>query len=391
MSPQVTDSLDATRLIKAAHDLGPTVIALREEIERGRRLPHSLVEKLRNCGFFSLWLAKDFGGPELSLVDFVRVVEALARYDGSVAWCVSVAATYSLFSGFLPEAVARRIFVDDRAAVAGSLVPLGKAEVVEGGYRVTGRWSYGSGITHSEWVLGCCVVHDSDGPRKGPDGTSETTIAFFPAREAEVIDTWDVGGLRGTGSHDYQVAGVFVPDTHVSTGRTPSCPTALYTMPFFTAAPPTIAAVPLGVARAALDALYELSSSKTPLIGSKLLREKPVVQAAIGRAEAMLCAARAFLFEACEDAWRTLAGGAELTLEQRAKVRLSCAHATEVAKSVVQITYDIGGGTSVYESSPLQRCFRDAHAAAQHVQVQSGNFETVGRVLLGLDAGTWIF
>ena len=139
------------------------------------------------------------------------------------------------------------------------------------------------------------------------------------------------------------------------------------------------------------DTLLELSKSKTPLIGALLLREKPVVQAAIGRAEAMLCAARAFLFEACEDAWKTVIGGAQLTLEQRAKVRLSCAQVTDVAKSVVQITYDIGGGTSVYESSPLQRCFRDAHTAAQHVQVQSGNFETVGRVLLGLEAGTRIF
>ena len=268
MSAQVTDSLDAARLIDAAHDLGPTIFALRGEIERERRLPRSLVETLRNNGFFSLWLAKDFGGPELSLVDFVRVVEALARYDGSVAWCVSVAATYSLFSGFLPEAVARQIFVDDRAAVAGSLVPLGRAEVVQGGYRVTGRWQYGSGIMHSEWVLGNCVVHDGDGPRRGADGTVETIVAFFPAREAEVIDTWDVGGLRGTGSHDYQVADVFVPNSHVSTGRKALCPSALYALPFFTAAPPTIVAVPLGIARAALDALLELSKSKTPLIAA---------------------------------------------------------------------------------------------------------------------------
>ena len=391
MSTRVTDSSDAARLIAAAVDLGPTIYALRGEIERERRLPGSLVETLRNRGFFSLWLARDFGGPELSLVDFVRVVEALARYDGSVAWCVSVAATYSLFSGFLPEAVARRIFVDDRAAVAGSLVPLGRAEVAEGGYRVTGRWSYGSGILHSDWVLGGCVVHDGGGPRRGPGGVFETTIAFFPAREAEVIDTWDVGGLRGTGSHDYQVADLFVPATHVSTARTPLCAGPLYALPLFTAAPPTVAAIPLGIARAALDAVLELSTAKTPLIGALLLREKPVVQAAIGRAEAALCAARAFLFEACDDAWSAVVGGAELTLEQRAKVRLSCAQVTDVAKSVVRTTYDIGGGTSVYESSPLQRCFRDAHTAAQHVQVQSGNFETVGRVLLGLEPGTPIF
>ena len=218
-----------------------------------------------------------------------------------------------------------------------------------------------------------------------------TLVAFFPAREAEVLDTWDVGGLRGTGSHDYQVADVFVPNSHVSIGSKALCPGALYALPFFTAAPPTIVVVPLGIARAALDALLELSKSKTPLIGSMPLREKPVVQAAIARAEAMLGAARSFVFEACEDAWKTVGGGAELSLEQRAKVRLACAHATDVAKSVVQTCYEIGGGTAVYESSPLQRWFRDAHTAAQHVQVQSCNFETVGRVLLGLEPGTWVF
>ena len=153
----------------------------------------------------------------------------------------------------------------------------------------------------------------------------------------------------------------------------------------------TIAAVPLGIARAALDGVRELSTSKTPRIGSTLLRERPVVQGAMGRAEAMLGAARAFLFEACDEAWGTVASGAELTLEQRAKVRLSCAQVADIAKSVVRIAYDIGGGTAVYETCPLQRCFRDAHAAAQHVQVQSGNFETGGRVLLGLEPGTRIF
>jgi alkylation response protein AidB-like acyl-CoA dehydrogenase len=149
-----------------------------------------------------------------------------------------------------------------------------------------------------------------------------------------------------------------------------------------------IAAVPLGLARSALDAARELSSSKVARHSPTVQNRKPVVQGAFGRAEGMLRAARAFLFEACDEAWRTVESGGELTLDQRAAVRLSCAQVAEAAKSAVQIAYDIGGGTSVYESCPLQRCFRDMYAAVQHVQVQGGNFETVGRVLLGLDAGT---
>jgi hypothetical protein len=158
-------SPEAVRLLEVAAELGPTITSLRDEIERERRLPAELVETLRELGFFSLWLAKDFGGLELSLTDYVRVTEALSRYDGSVGWCAGIAASYCFFSGFLPEPVARRIFVDDRALVAGQLTPQGKAEVVDGGYRVTGRWAYGSGINHSEWILGGCVVHDGEGPR----------------------------------------------------------------------------------------------------------------------------------------------------------------------------------------------------------------------------------
>jgi indole-3-acetate monooxygenase len=148
--------------------------------------------------------------------------------------------------------------------------------------------------------------------------------------------------------------------------------------------------VPLGIARAALDVVREMSAGKTPRIGSALLRDRPVVQAAIGRAEAQLRAARAFLFEACEEAWSAVSNGMPVTLDQRVAVRLACAQAAETAKAVVQIAYDIGGGTSVYESCPLQRCFRDVHTASQHVQVQSTNFETAGRVLLGLEPGTHI-
>jgi len=388
MSIVIAPSPHALHLIEKAAELGPTINGLRDEIERERRLPVGLVETLRKLGFFSLWLARGFGGPELTLTDFVRVIEALARHDASVGWCATVAATYTFFSGFLPEPVARRIFVNDRAAVAGNMGRIGKAEVVAGGYRVAGRWAYGSGINHSEWILGGCVVHDANGPRTRLDGTQETIIAFFPAHEVEVVDTWNVGGLRGTGSHDYQVANIFVPETHAIASPTPSLPGTLYALPLNTVAPVSIAPVPLGIARAALDAVRAMSSTKTPRLGPVLLRDKPSVQGAVGRAEGMLRAARAFLFEACDDAWRTVETGAELSVEQRAAVRLSCAQVADAAKSVVQIAYDIGGGTSVYESCPLQRCFRDMYAAVQHIQVQGGNFETCGRVMLGMEPGT---
>lgn len=315
------------------------------------------------------------------------MIETLARADGSVAWCASIAAAYSRFSGYLPEPVARRILWR-RAIVAGGLAPSGKARPVPGGYSVSGRWAYGSGILHAHWVLGGCVVQADGGPRRGADGAPEIRTAFFPASAAAVIDTWQVGGLRGTGSQDYQVTDLFVPEDHTVTGNEPLLPGPLYAVSRHTAYPVAIAAVPLGVAHAALDAFQALAAGKTPVISPALLRDRPVVQAGVGRAEAQLRAARAFLLETCDMVWDAAAAGGALSLEQRALKRLACAQAAEAAKAVVQLLYDAGGGSSVYERCPLQRCFRDVHAAAQHLQVHSAKFETGGRVLLGFDPGT---
>lgn len=378
---------EASRLIEAARDLGPQIVRLRDEIDRQRRLPDSLVETLRSLGFYSLWLARAYGGPELSLTEFVEVIEALARSDASVAWCVTNGGGCAWLSGFLPEMVARRIFVEERAVIAGNLGPAGTAVAVPGGFRVTGQWAYGSGISNSTWALGGCIVLDGDTPRLAPGGGSEVRVLLFPTSATNVIDTWNAGGLRGTGSHDYDVSDLFVPDDHAVSWNAPLLNTTLYRLPRHTALGITIAAVPLGIARAALDAFRELSADKTSRLGSVLLRDKAVVQAAIGRAEAALRAARAFLVSACDEAWAAASAGETLTMEKRAAVRLACAQASEATKFVVQTTHDLGGGTSVYESSPLQRCFRDAHAAAQHIQVQSGHFETVGRFTLGLDPG----
>jgi alkylation response protein AidB-like acyl-CoA dehydrogenase len=381
---------EARRLIDAAHALGPTIVGLRDQIQRERQLPAAFVDQLRDQGFFSLLLPRQLGGLELSLTDYLRVVEEVSRVDGTVGWCVTIGGgAPPWLSGFLPEAVAHRIFVADRALVTGNLAPIGQAVSVPDGYRVSGHWAYGSGIMHSAWIATGCVVMQDGVPCRKPDGAVDTQILFLPTSEAEIIDTWHVGGLRGTGSHDYRVADLFVPASHaVASGQEPVQPGPLYALPRHTVLGLTIAAVPLGIARAALDAVKEISAGKTPRIRPELLRDRPVVHAALGRAEAQLRAARAFLFEACEAAWDAVANGGTVTLDQRVAVRLALAQAGDVAKAVVQTAYDIGGGTSVYDHCPLQRCFRDVHTASQHAQVQSANFETAGRVLLGIEPGT---
>ena len=254
---------------------------------------------------------------------------------------------------------------------------------------MSGHWPFASGIMHSKWIATGCVVMENDGPRRGLDGVPETGIMFLPTREAEIIDTWHVAGLRGSGSHDYRLTDLFVPASHVvAPSQVSVLPSPLYRLPRHTVFGVTIAAVLLGIARAALDAAKDVCTRRTPRVGSVMLRDKPVAQAAIGRAEAQFRAARAFLFEACEDAWLAAASQATVTLDQRVAVRLALAQCGETAKTVAQTAYDLGGGASVYNNSPLQRCFNDVHAASQHAQVQSSNFETTGRVMLGLEAGT---
>jgi len=379
---------EVVRLIDAAVALTPRIVATRDQVEKDRRVPDQLVKALQEAGMFDLWLPRSFGGPELAPTEFARVIEVLAEADGSVAWCVSVAAAFTRFAGFLDEAVARRIFVEDRGIIAGALAPTGKAVAVSGGYRVTGRWSFGSGIMHSNWTAGGAMIFEDDTIRRLPDGSPDFRILFFPTSSVEIIDTWDVGGLRGTGSHDYTVVDLFVPAEYSTAGLTPALPGPLYALSRHTVYPVALAAVPLGIARAALVAFRDLAGGKTPSISSTLLRDKSAVQVCVGRSEASLRAARAFLFEACDDIWAAASGGSLPTLQQRALVRLACAQVAVAAKEAVQTIYDAGSGSSVYERCPLQRLFRDVHTATQHFQVHSANFESGGRVMLGLDPGT---
>jgi indole-3-acetate monooxygenase len=380
---------DAAGLIRAARELAPTIEAARADIERERQLPRALVEAIGNAGLFALWLPKAFGGPELNLVDYIRVIEELARADGSAAWCATVAACYSRIAGYLQPEIAREIFGSGRTVVAGTINPTGKAFVVHGGYRVTGRWAYGSGILHSTWTLGNCIAHDREGPRRASGGAPDIRLAIFPTSAVEVIDTWHVSGLRGTGSHDYRVADLFVGDDHSIScfDAKPLQPGTLYAMPMMTVLSVAIAAVPLGIARTAIDAAVELAQVKTPYRSSLLLRDMATFQATVGRAEALWGSARSFLLATVGDLWDEVSSGMAASMSQRASVRLACTQAAQSAAQAVDLMYNAGGGTSLYESSRLERCFRDVHACTQHIATSTDSYEVGGRVLLGLDPG----
>jgi len=380
---------NAARYVDAARTLAPFVQELRQEIERERTIPIKLVGSMTEAGFFSLWRCHALGGPELTFTEFAHVIETLSRADGSVGWCAMVATVFSRLSGYLPQDIGREIFSKD-SRLAGSINPTGKAVSVSRGFRVTGRWSYGSFIQHSHWTVGNSIVHDGETPRRDANGVPDIRFMIFPTSEAEIIDNWHVAGLRGTGSNDFQVSDLFVPEEHALPAftATPVQPGPLYATPMITIFAASLPCVSMGIARAAIDAFVKLAEAKTPMGSTSRLREKPMTQADLGRAEAHLRAGRAFLFEAIDEIWNEAAAGRTPTLRQRAIARLAAAKAAEASAQAVDLLFNAAGGSALFESNPLERCFRDVHGTTQHIGTQPANFELAGRVLFGLDPGT---
>jgi indole-3-acetate monooxygenase len=381
----------STSPMAAAEALAERVRAGAEQIERDRRVPLDLVRSLAAGGIFRQCVARAYGGLESDVASLIRTIELLATADGSTGWVAMIGATSGLVSGYLAPEAAEEIYGRDPAVVTGGVfAPKGKAIAVPGGYRVTGRWAFASGCEHCAWLMGGCVVFDDGAPRLLRRGVPDSRMMLFPAGDVEILDTWSVSGLRGTGSHDVTVGDVFVPE-----GRTVSLATErprergpLFQFPVFGLLALGIAAVALGVARRAIDELVDLAGGKTPTGSQRRLAERAVVQSQVARAEAGLAAARVFLLAVAEEAWRAAARDGTLTTGDRMRLRLAATHATESAARAVDLVYEAGGGTSIYASSPLQRCFRDVHVVTQHAMVGSATWELTGRLLLGLATDT---
>ena len=372
--------------LTAALRLTPRAAALAEETERERELPGELVAELRDAGLLSLCLPRALGGGEAPPGEMARALEQLASADGATAWCAMIASTSSLLGAYLPPRDAELIYARGRAVTGGVFAPRGRAERRDGAYVVSGRWSFVSGVQHCDWVLGGCVVHDGEEPVLLDDGRPEIRLVLMPIDAVEVIDTWSVSGLRGTGSHDMSVVAQVVPaDRAVSlTDERPRHPGALYSFPLFGLLAIGIASVALGIARGAIEDLRELAGAKTPAGGRRTLAERATVQADVARAEASLRAARGLVLAEADAAWLAAEGGAAISDHARLGLRLAASHATGVAADVVTAMYHAGGGSSIYDSSPLQRRFRDVHVATQHMMVAPATWELAGRLLLGL-------
>ena len=317
----------------------------------------------------------------------VRVVEEVSRADGAAGWCMAIGGEYGAFGGYLPAEAAREIYGSDpRVRTAGAFRPFGDAVVEDGGYRVTGRWPLGSGCQHSSWIVGGCRILDGEQPRLRPDGGPVTRILFFPAADCEILDTWHSIGLRGTGSHDYAVADVFVPAARSLSFRDPPVePGPLYAMPTIALFATVLAAVPLGIARHAIDIVRDLARTKIASRSRRSLNEDATMQANLGIAEAALRSARAFLYETLEKAWEAVSAGQALGIEERAMLWLASTHTATAAKQAAELMFTAGGSASPYASAGVERCVRDIHAAGQHVTLAPPNYQMAGQAFLNLD------
>jgi alkylation response protein AidB-like acyl-CoA dehydrogenase len=384
-----TDVGDAAMLVQSARSVRPRILACRDALDEGRQIPADLLEALRAAGLFRLQTPREFGGYELDFVSFMEVVEEIARADGSVAWTLAVC-NAGILCGTLSAAAARTLFGEaPDVLTAGSFNPRGgRAVPVPGGYRVSGRWTFVSGCRHAHWLNLGCIVYDGETARRDAQGAVVTRRVLVPTARATILDTWHVGGLRGTGSNDLLLEDVFVPEELAADLAAPPVRSgALWSFPPSSSLGLGFVAVGLGIARSAIDTLTELAGAKRPLATPVLLRERPGVPSDVARAETMLRAARMYLHGMVRAVWEDAEAGRETSMEQRALLRAAVVHAAETSARVVDLMYNAGGASSIYEACLLERCFRDVHAVTQQVMLAPQQWETAGRVLLGMGPG----
>jgi alkylation response protein AidB-like acyl-CoA dehydrogenase len=375
-------------LLPAAARLRDEIYDRAEEIEQQRRIPVDVSAQMAAAGFYRLGVPAAIGGLEAPPALSSQVFETLAKGDASCAWVAFIGATSGSALSGIPESAAREIFNAPQTMMTGVFAPTGRAQKVAGGFRVAGRWQWGSGSQNADWVLGGCMLMEDGKPMLDARGNPRNHMMILPAGEIEYLDTWHVSGLCGTGSLDYQVEDLFVPEAHavgyLRDGRVDTTP--LYVFPNFTFLALGVGAVCMGIARAAIDELIELGSRKKRVGSSKPIAYKSTAQVKVAQAEAALRSARLFYYDALDAAWQQALAEGQVDIELRRDVRLATTHAVMACAQVVDEMYNLGGGSSVYKASRLQRYFRDVHVATQHIMVAPSTLETIGGHLFGLDA-----
>ena len=383
-------------VISRAEAVRPAVGAASNEIESTRRLPPDLLDKLHEARLFRLLLPRSSDGIETDPVTFFHVIETIARADASTAWCLSQAGGCAMAAAYLDLPVAHAIFGNDpRAVLAWGPGPKVRAVECEGGYKVTGVWSFASGGRHATWLGAHCPIYAAAGsPKRDVNGEQQERTMLVRTEDVQWTDIWNTVGLRGTASDQFALSDHFVPASHSITRNVitreseKECrePGPLYRMSAMTCYEVGFAGVALGIARAALDSFVDVAKNKIPRGKTSPIRDNAVVQTNLAQVEVGIRSARAFLLQSMADIWKQISAGNNLTVDHRITIRMASTNAIHKAREAVDFAYNAAGATAIFESHPLERRFRDIHTVTQQLQGRLSHFETVGAWMMGADA-----
>ncbi len=371
-------------LVERARALQPLIIGEADEIERTRRLTPKVTSALIENELYRALLPRSVGGHEVPLETFMQMQEEIAKADASTAWCLGQCSVCAMTAAYLEPDAANEIFNTPPGILAWGAINH-EVKAVPGGYMANARWEFASGSRQASWLGSHVRVVEADGsPRRKKDGAPEIRTILFPVTSATMYDVWDVIGLKGTGTDSYSVENLFVPEKFAALRDDPNAvrekgplykltTNAVFSMGF--------AATSLGVARATLDAATDLARAKIPQ-GLPAMRENNAVQGVIGRTEATLRAARAYLYSTAAEVWRDLEAGASVTEAHRIAIRIAATWTIHQSASVVDTAYHMSGATAVFARNPFERRFRDMHAIAQQIQARDSHYEDAGKAIL---------
>lgn len=387
----------AVDYLARVRDLAPELASHAQEIDARRELPASVIDKMVEQGFFRLLLPESLGGAELLPAEYVPIIEAFARIDASTAWCLNQNSGCSMTAAYLSAEVAREIFGGPRGILAWGPGP-GEARVVAGGYSVTAKWAFASGSHHASW-LGCHVpVIEANGkPRLEADGTPAVRTCFFPKSKTTFTDIWFTMGLRGTGSDQYEVKDLFVPEAYSLPSIARNSPDKrrepglLYNFSSLSMYAAGFAGVATGCARATIAAFIELARDKIPRGARVTMRNNHVIQSQVAQAMVRVDSAWGHLIRSLEDITEAVRSRGHVTLDERMAIRLNSTYCIQTAMDVIDILYQAAGATAIFNENPFERPWRDVHSVSQQIQGRQAHFETVGAYLMGLEADTsWL-
>jgi indole-3-acetate monooxygenase len=391
-----TRSAEAGALLEAVARIRPIIEDHAESAEANRQLSNVVYDAMYEAGLFAMLAPKAYGGLELHPVEAMMVWEAVARIDSAAAWNLVMNQAISAYAAWLPAEGAREIFSHGPATTAGALNPPGAATRVEGGWRVTGQVPFGSGCHHAQWLAMPAVEMEGDRPRLDPaTGQPMPFAVFIPRETATILDTWHTVGMRGTGSTDFAVRDLFVPDRLTAPVGPLSQPAPGFEGPLFRMWPWTAilgeATVSVGVAAAALEEAVELCKTKIAAYNATTLREQQLPQYQMGKAKALVEASRDTLYRAASEAYaETVESKARLSQEAKIRLQLAVSFAAEACAEAVRFVNNAVGASSIRLGGPFERHFRDAHVLLQHSSKSSARYGSAGRLMFGLD-NDWVW